>query len=377
MKSRLLLWLVGAGLLAAPTPTMAESKDWDWVFVYVMSYDNNLEGCGPIILDGLYEGLQSERMAVTVLADFTDTDGLQRHTMRAGERDHEVLQSDNSASEEVLAEYLAWVAESHPAAHYALVFLDHGGDLDQMCLDEQPGDGSDKLWLSAEKVGPVLRDFREDCGGEVDLLFLQQCGRGSVDNLYNFQGTAEYVMASQTTVGAPNTYYSPTLRWLADNRDSDGQAIAERIMTDDQHYTNYVSVRGDALAELPERLDGLVEELVQVEDLQVSDKLKPCFGGWGYGSETNFDLLGWFGALYTDNQLETEGLEAFSSWVQEELVVTHRVQRRAERAARGWCGLALYVPQSPKVRGKYPEYPLNQDCRIDELMDRLYPAARR
>ncbi len=352
-------------------PSFGDTSDhaYDWVLIYVMSYDNNLEGCGPVILDGLESGVRSERVAVTVLADFTDTEGMQRYEMTSQGRTVERLESDDSASEEELGKYLDWAVERYDGAKYAIVFLNHGGDLDDMCLDEQPGGGSTKTWLSAKKVGPQLAELREKIEGQVELVFLQQCGRGSIDNLYNFRNTGAVVMASQTTVGAPNTYYDPTVRWLGENPDASGAELARRIMADDRHYTNYVSVDGAALAELPERLDPLVEALL--EGPAAPTGLKPCFGGWYRGAETNYDLLGWLTKATGDNEAAAEQLGSFEEWVTESLIVDH--ERLDRRTSRGWSGLALFVPESRRVRGKYADYPLYEDSRLDELWDALYP----
>ena len=153
-----------------------------------MSYDNDLASFGPVILDALEHGVQGTGFVVTVLADDTERDGLRRYSISSQGRAREILNTDNSASEDVLSDYLHWVTETYPAKHYGVVFLDHGGRLDDMCLDKWPDANDQERWLSARLVGGLLREFRKRVPGEVDLLFLQQCGRASLENLYNFRG---------------------------------------------------------------------------------------------------------------------------------------------------------------------------------------------
>ena len=269
----------------------------DWVVVYYMSYDNNLEDCGPVILDGLEKGVKGSNVVVTVLSDDTDKNGLKRYTIKSEGRTKEVLKTDNSASEGVLSDYLAWVANTYPAQHYAVVFLNHGGRLDEMCLDERPGENLEKRWLSARLVGPLLRKFRKQATGEVELLFLQQCGRGSIENMYNFRDTAGAVMASQTNVGAPNTYYETTLKWLAKQQNPSGQALARQIMSSDEHFSNYVCVDGVALAELPTRLEPVIETLLgdAGSNLTAVTDREPCYRHEG---ETTYDLLEWLDSAF-------------------------------------------------------------------------------
>jgi len=352
-------------VLAALGIRQEPAKELDWLLVYYMSYDNNLDHCGPVILDGLEEGAKEGRIAVTVLADFRDKDGLKRFTLTPAGRREETLATDNSASEEVLEEYLAWASKTHPARRYALVFLNHGGDLDDMSLDEQPGAGISKQWLSARRVGPILKKFRDGVGGKVELVFLQQCGRGSVDNLYNFRGAGAAVMASQTSVGAPNTYYAPTLKWLAANPESGGVELARRIMEDDEHYVNYVCVRGVELAELPKRLDAAIEPLLAGGSLTMPRRPKACFGGEREG-ETNYDLLGWLAAAYADNGRKPEELAGFQSWVKEKLIARHQFRSEARRKP-AWCGVSLFVPRTPELLRKYKDYPLYEAGKLDEM----------
>ncbi len=198
-----ILWISMVGLQASVRHQANPAVLPSWVFVYYMSYDNNLGEYGSAILDDLEKGVKSSENIVTVLADFPDTDGLRRYVLSSGARSEEVLRTENSASEKVLEQYLHWAASHYPAKSYAIVFLNHGGNLDEMCLDEQPGKPKAKKWLSARQVGPILKRFRESLEGDVALLFLQQCGRGSIDNLYNFRVAAQFILSSQTVVGAP------------------------------------------------------------------------------------------------------------------------------------------------------------------------------
>jgi hypothetical protein len=93
--------------------------------------------------------------------------------------------------------------------------------------------------------------FRKEAPGEVKLLFLQQCGRGSLENLYNFRGSAKAVMVSQMKVGAPNTYYESTLKWLAKQQKSSCLALARHVMSSNEDFSSFVCVNGEALCEIP------------------------------------------------------------------------------------------------------------------------------
>ena len=356
------LALAQAGAQAAP--------DRDWVLVYYMSYDNNLEGCGPVILDALEKGVAGTKLVVTVLSDDTKKDGLNRITLSKDGRTSEKLATDNSASEDVLKDYLAWVAKNHPARHYAIVFLDHGGRLDEMSADEWPGDAITKHWLSAKLVGPILRQWRQDAPGAVDLLFLQQCGRGSIENLYNFRGAADAILASQTSVGAPNTYYEPTGRWLGAREKTSGLELAKRIMADDEHFTNYVCVAGAALDELPKRLAPVVDALLAPTEPSPATGLKPCFP---IQDEKNYDLLAWLESAFKENELPDKPLKEFREWLTGKLILEHVKKDPSAKRIASWTGLSLVVADSEKVRKRYADYPIYADTRLDDLWNAMFP----
>ncbi len=233
-----------------------------------------------------------------MLADDPDPGGLTRHVISSDGRSWQRLATDDSASEAVFGDYLSWVAKTHPAKHYAVVFLDHGGRLDEMCFDERPGGGT-KHWLNARLVGERLRAFRAQVTGSLELVFLQQCGRASVQNLYNFRNTAAAVLASQHNVGAPNTYYEPTLHWLDAHPDTTGAKLACRIMEDDRDFTTYACADGKAIGELPRRLEPVVRALLGNETPPaLPSGPPPCYATEG---EANFDLIAWFGAAFREN----------------------------------------------------------------------------
>lgn len=339
----------------------------DWVLIYVMSYDNNLTRFGPGILDALGRGVRGGKTVVTVLADDPNPNGLNRYVITSDGISSHRLPTDDSASEVVLGDYLSWAAKTYPAKHYAIVFLDHGGRLYEMCLDERPGGGGTKHWMDGRRVGERLRAFRAEAPGTVELVFLQQCGRGSVENLYNFNNTASVVLASQHNVGAPNTYYEPTLHWLDAHPDATGSKLASRIMADDRHFTSYASFDGKALVELPHRLGPVVKALID-NDTAVTcpTGMPPCYES---DNEIFFDLIEWLEAAYRENRRPAAALDEFSRWARKELLI----KVVTSRGSRSVCGLSLFVPQTEGQRTRYQNEPV---CRESDL-GRLWEAVRR
>ncbi|MEZ0230050.1 MAG: clostripain-related cysteine peptidase, partial [Planctomycetota bacterium] len=199
---KLKIALLGLALipgLAALAPSFSFGEDpsveYDWGVAYYMSYDNNLEKCGKTILKGIKKGCTSPKQIVAVQADYTNSEGMTRYTIKHSGTDESKIDTEDSAKEETAATYLEWFTKTFKCKRYVFTFLDHGGKIDQMCNDDNPGP-SGKKWMSGKIMGEKLRALKEKLGDKLQLLFLQQCGRGSLENLYNFKGTAEYIMSS-------------------------------------------------------------------------------------------------------------------------------------------------------------------------------------
>lgn len=367
-------------LLAAPVVAddTRAAPALDWTFVYYMSYDNNLEGCGRPILDMLGKGVTAPNVVVTCQADFTDEEGMRRYVLtKDGERVEQVP-GEGSAEEETLREYLDWARRTHPAKKVALVFLDHGGRLGQMSNDDNPGREGGQEWLEVEETSRVVADFRAAVkreGGEVELLFLQQCGKGTLENYYAFRDSARVVMGSQTVVGAPNYYYTETLRWAAANPGGDGVALAEQIR---QHeppnmFTTYSAFRGAALEALPERLEPALAPLLARETVALPVGVRPCFDM--PPDELMIDGFALLDALYDANGLDRAPLDAFTAWVREELLCGHRVSPARTRTAGTWCGFSIYLPRSTRALRRYDHYAIYGATELDELVARLLRTA--
>lgn len=374
------LLLAGPALAEGEPAPQAAPQGHDWVLVYYMNYDNNLEPCGRPILDMLKKGLVADNVVVTCQADFRDKDGLRRYvlTKSGGETEERLADQENSGDEETLAAYLEWVRQKFPGKKYALVFLDHGGALGEMSMDEHPGKEGGQNWLEVVETAKVVAAWREKLQGSLELMFLQQCGKGGLENYHAFRGAAKVLMGSQTPVGAPNHYYPATVQWACEHPEADGVALAARIREteSDRMFTTYSAFHGPALDELPARLKPVLEPvLARGEALALPRGLKPCFNS--PPDELFFDGIALLQALYKANELDPAPVAAFDAWAREKLLAGHRVSPARERIAKDWCGYSIYFPVTKAAIERYAHYPLFQETQLDELFAALQAARKR
>jgi len=245
------------------------------------------------------------------------------------------------------------------------VFLDNAGALDQMSSDDHPRPGGQR-YLVIPEVAELVRGFRERTAGEVELVFLQQPTRSTLETHYHFRRAARYVMATQVGLAAPNRYYPATVRRLVRRPGADGRELAEQIAlneADDQFFA-YTAVSAAALRELPGRLERVLAPALAEPGLRA-----PVQGFLERGG-TRADLAVWLEALTLANGLSVRAHQELLGWIEDELIAV----RRLSPAARGTgyeelCGLSLHVP--PAGVERYAHFAIYRDTLLDELLAAL------
>ena len=340
--------------------------------IYVMSYDNDLERHGTTILGELRKGLRDTPNAVAVLADDRDPGGLRRFVLTGEGTTTSRIGSDDSTSAAVLGEFLEWVADEAPARRYMIAFLDHGGGQGEMCQDWARGGGAGAGWMDARAAAGAVTRFRDGGRRDVALLFLQQCGRANAADLWTFRDAAPWILASQTRVGAPNTYYESVLRWLADHADASGADVARRIAAEDRHVSSLALVDPAAAGELPERMKPLAQALLRRDALSAPAGLRTCYGGIKLVPDTSFDLVQWTAAAATGDADAVAAAASLRDWVASKLVVEHLRGPVHEEGSGRWCGVSLFVPSDSAARRLHADHPFDRESGLAEVWQRLF-----
>ncbi len=368
-------------LLLCLFPLFLKANVYEWVFIYYMSYDNDLSPFGRTILNDLKKGVVNAKIAVVVQADFIENKGMKRidiyYSNGKSQRQEITLKSEDSADPAKLRKYLKWVRKNWKANNYCIIFLNHGGTLNRMCLDQKPFKNQNEnkqfasgKWLNANEVGKILQDFNQKTDSKVRLLFLQQCGRATIQNLYNFTDSAPYIMASPLKVDAPNTYYTKTLTSVANNPNIAGQTLAKTIMQEDEHYTLYTLISNNELKKLSERLKPVLNSFNQSPKLNQPESCSPIFE---FESEKFYDLKSFFQTLNSaNNNIAGEELHRFFNWCDDQLIVNKEHRNLESPAESPYSGLSIYIPSSQNDIGLYESLPLYQQTNLEHTMKLLF-----
>jgi hypothetical protein len=358
---------------------------YDWVFIYYMPYDNDLNRYGEIILGEISKGVYgANNIAVVVQADFKDSEGMRRISFSNGKRKTEDPPgSENSADEKEYEKYLNWVKDNWPADNYAVVLLGHAGGLDSICLDDdlfeqtKKGKGGPALrkWMNARRVGNICKKFNQDTGQKVKLLFLQQCGRGSLENVYNFMDSADYILASPVKIYAreKNTYYAEMLRQVAKKADDlSGEDIARIIVAEDRRNT-YTLIENSKLHDLPEKLNGLLDTLkenkINLKSLNIPKLLEIVFEPpETLYNEKNYDVEEFLHRINNVRNIYiSRAINEFSGWYKTELIPSKHFEEDTDVQL---AGLSLFIPSSREQLKKTSLLLFNETC-IDDIFELL------
>ncbi len=351
---------------------MNQKPFYNWVFLYWMPYDNNLSFLKEPIIKMIQSGIQGKNVMAVVEADVLDEYFISRTIISSKGRRVESLHQTNSASIDVFADYLHWAQSHFNADKWAIVFLGHGGSLDKLSPDENPGykAGFGTQWLNIDSLSRCIEEFGNTIGQNVELLFLQNCCKGTLEAHYTFRNAARYTLSSQTVLGAPNYYYESLFHFLESSPESDGANVASKIIEfeRDDMYNGYVVTDNSAMRELPAKLDPLIDSILTADtkalDLTALDNYSHF-----YMNEKLVDALALFQTLNNQSNAPALPLAKFTAFYRKKLI--HQFQNSPHTKYPHYSGLSCLLPRTQKHLAQYDYLDLFSDSKLSKLYMRV------
>jgi hypothetical protein len=347
-----------AGCASTPPPRVVE-----WTLAFYLPYDNDLAPLAAEIEAQVRAGLTGERAAATLLVDGPGEADMRRVSVGPGGAAVERLAGDDATDPAVFESFLRWTAATRPARHYALFLLGHGGRAGEIGVDRHRGPGRAAGWADAEAFGAALRRLAADLApARLEVLVLQQCGRGSVEALWPFRATAPLVLASETFVGAPNTYYRPLGEAVSTRPLVEPSEVARLVLAHDRHAATLAVLDGARIAAIPAALDRLAAALDPTGRARLA---RPADRAPAYvhDGEAAFDLCEWARALGAANGAVEADVDRAVAWFSGTLVRSQRFRPvdyggvEFPVVDRAWCGVAANVPTAGGAAGGAPAFP--------------------
>lgn len=346
---------------------MNNKQSYDWIFLYWMPYDNDLSRFGTPIINMIAKGVQSENILVVVESDFWNAPKLSRSVITKGKIATQVLNTANSASEEVFTDYLNWAQSQFEAERWAIVVLGHGGHLDAISPDENPGSGLvGTQWMNIKKLSDAIASFNQKINDRIELFFFQNCNKGTIEVHYTLHKAAKYTLSSQDLLGAPNYYYESLFRYIGNHPQLDGEQLAQKIRDFEASnmYYSYTVTNNYLFSQIPKKLNSFIDSILgtNIKSINLDKNQK-----YGYWDEQYIDLVEVFQAITEQSGAEPESYQKFIEFLNSSML--HLVN--PTKKPKNLSGLGLFFPSSRKQLDKYRYLPIYSKTKLSKLFDAI------
>lgn len=354
-------------------------KLYEWVFLYWMPYDNNLSSFGNSIITMLKSGVVSNNIAVAVQYDLSNSKKLERKIITQNRVASQRLDTGDSANEQVFSDYLNWAKSQFQSKRWVVIFLGHGGALDEISPDENPIPGlkMKTKWMNISRVSKVLNQFNQAINGRIELLFFQNCDKGTIEANYVMKDIANYTLSSQLTLGAPNYYYEKTLKFIGRQPNLHGGQLAEVIMNFETSnmYHSYTVTNNSKLRELSTKLNPLINSILSSDIKAINLKaLKHQY--YTNLSDRLIDVVLLFKTIAIQSDADTKYLNDFIDYMNRSVIYMFKNDGKLFyefeiNKYKQFCGLGLFLPQSKEELEKYHYLEALNELNLVELYDAI------
>lgn len=385
MKRRTLLQ---AGGLALGTTSLAWSQREpivpavEWLLLFWLPYDNDLSPLAETIREAIAQGLpaNSRNLAVAIQIDRLGDRGMSRQLWWGPEMQATTTSQENSASAETWQDFARWTLARVQPRRWGVLVLGHGGRFGEISPDVQPtrtiapvAELAGAHWLRISALVAAISAVGQSQHQPAELLFWQNCDRGTIETHYESARAARYTLSSQHRLGAPNTYYGGLLTWLADHPAADGREVAEAIarFESPRMYSSLTLSDNKRFAQLPDQLNPLLEPLLGARG-------NPSFvepGGveiYHYFGDRYVDVLAGLGSLAMAVPAAARPWQTFRDWFP---TTVTRFISPAYRHQPDRSGLGLWLPPAARsidrLRQEQGDWSLYRQTRLLELLARL------
>ena len=358
----------------ANLPKSMRDNSYEWLVLYWMPYDNNLSVFGSPILDMLTRGVQSDNILVVVESDFSGAKQLSRNIIAKGKINLQKLETANSASEEIFAEYLNWAKSQFQAEKWAIVFLGHGGRLDEISPDEHPDPNlSVTKWMNIQKLSQIITNFNKELDNRVELVFFQNCNKGTIEAHYTFRDTAKYTLSSQLLLGAPNYYYESLFKFLGRHPEINGGQLAEKIMEFERSdmYHSYTVTNNFAVRELPAKINPIIEDILSsnTDNIKIGE-----IESYNYMGDRFVDVVAFFEAIANQSGADKQKCQYFLYFTKNSMI--HKFYPNGNLLKSGtdyqnFSGLGIFLPRTRQELEQYRYLPVFSDLKLSEIFDKI------
>ncbi len=249
LAGSVLVLMTGCGSSGPDSAGDRPSGKADWTYMVYIAGDNNLSEAAAIDLNEMEAVGSDDNINIVVQAEFSSRymAGAPDQTLRAriaADDDPDVINTPltpignvDMGAKETLTDFITWATSTYPADNYALVLWDHGAGWK---VARRSG-GAIRGALQDETSGsfmslPDIAEAVNTAGVHLRLLNFDACLMAMHEVAYQFNGLAEYLVASEETEPGEGDPYHTILAHLKASPNMTGLQLARTIVEDFAAY---------------------------------------------------------------------------------------------------------------------------------------------
>jgi hypothetical protein len=340
--------------------SIAQKLKSDWLIIYYMPYDNDLSDFAPDIAAMIQDGVTSEKVNVVLQADISDSLGMQRILFKHDTVISQSVRTEHSAHTKTFSDFLLWTGQNFEAKKYAIIFLNHGGELDEIGLDEYPS----RQWLRLDSLRQTILQFNHLTGKKAELIGMQVCSKGSLEALYEFKDCANYTFFSQFILGAPNYYYTGVLKHLSDSSNIDGMGFTQKVAEQDSldMYLSYTCVDNRKMDSLAIRFNQYIATLQE-------HRIKPSTGkirNTTYSGQMYWDIVSILKNIRVREETVNLQRKNLIRYIKKELIAFNYF-KPTFKPIQGFSGISILSMREPDYDTRYSHLSFFKDVHLKML----------
>lgn len=335
-----------------------QAPHWNWYNLFYLPYDNDLHIFADTVQAQIGHGSDTTSVLNVAYVEIPGFRADYRSIFLPGEQI-----SVEWIEPHVIDKTNADVVNRSRADHSALFLLGHGGRLDEVRMRID----TDTTWMSIADWRINLEEENEYLE-KFDLFFYQVCSKGSIEAVYEVAGLAEFSMASQFPIGAPNYYYEKVLDQMGRGEIDGGLKLAREIARQDRPdmYLAYSIYDNDKLVaftdsllsflSVPESMPAIWIDLGKVKDAE-------------YGGEKYMDIRDLLPILKKAKVIDRKEFRLLKGMLAAvcETVLSPALEGEMLESIRGFSGLSVLLG-TQEVSGDYSRLKMYQSDDWVRLM---------
>jgi hypothetical protein len=169
-----------------------------------------------------------------------------------------------------------------------VIVVGHGGRINEFSPDDHRINHQTSTWTRVDQFTETVSTFNHSVHERIELLFIQNCNKTTLEVVYEASNCAKHTLASQLGLDATNYYHDGFLNHLASSVDRRDAALAIMNSEKVDMFHILTLVDNQAIKRVPEKLLGLFQAILGSNFSPIN---KPNFRTYHYFGEQHCDAL--------------------------------------------------------------------------------------